>query len=300
MTWSIWCRTILWIYLYRHQCMCMNMTILMYRFTTSFSASSIWPAVYANMRNRRAVYRLVLTALCIAASMYVVIGTTGYLSFGSDTAGNITLNYPSTDGALIMLRAILIITIMCVCPLLFYATRTSFEVIFIKKLPVTTSRRILLSLALMSIISLVAALLPKIEYVASYNGAVFGTMVVFIGPGLLAIKKMPLKNTVTLMELTSQEVAARENEQQNSAQNEQQSTAQNEQQNEQQNSAQNEHDQVVHVQAMAQRRPDVKSTCESLLHDRPQWSYRRHGYVLIVFGCISGIMGIVRATMKYV
>eukprot|EP00963_Diacronema_lutheri_P014432 scaffold2877_cov377-Pavlova_lutheri.AAC.4 len=130
---------------------------------------------------------LVGGSLSLCWFVYIISSTCGYLTFGSETSGNILLNYvPSTTVALAQLG--LVFHVFTSYPLVFNSWRRSFHALAFPNRPLTQVRLYIYTSAGVTSTVFVGWLLPEIEAVMGYNGSVFGAWIVYVFPALMNLK----------------------------------------------------------------------------------------------------------------
>lgn len=107
--------------------------------------------------------------------------------FGEETEGNILNNYDDDDIAADIARMALTFVIVFTYPLAFFSFRASVLEFSPTWLRTSTRTRdhVWLTLALLSLTTLIGILVPSVQVVLGLNGAINGTFMVYIFPALM-------------------------------------------------------------------------------------------------------------------
>lgn len=151
------------------------------------------PRYFQELENRT-VPRFVKSlagSFVICAAIYLTIGMAGYMSFGDQTSGDVVKNFKDNYKPALVARLLLAFSVTSVFPQAFHAIRTS--VVLISQ-PVLTpiSRRfgetfthVLVTFVFVSVATAIGIAVPKVEVVLGYKGAIFGSSIVYIFPGIM-------------------------------------------------------------------------------------------------------------------
>jgi solute carrier family 38 (sodium-coupled neutral amino acid transporter), member 11 len=133
-------------------------------------------------------------ALCVCAVLSLVCGLSGYLGYGDATQGNILLNLNATSPSANVARALLGTTMLFVYPLeSFVARHVGVVLLFVGRhahegddahILARPDRRVLLTTALYILAVVPAALATDLGPILAITGAVGGSCLSYIGPGL--------------------------------------------------------------------------------------------------------------------
>lgn len=130
----------------------------------------------------------------ISALVYFAIGAFGYYTFGDNTNGFILNNYSTKDELATLCRFAIAIALIFTYPLPFIGTRDAILDLFSVSDEKQTSTHLnLLSVALLSVLTLLAVHLTDLGFVNAVGGAALGTGVVFVFPSIMfysAVKEL--------------------------------------------------------------------------------------------------------------
>jgi amino acid permease len=157
----------------------------------SFCAHYNAPRMYMELQNR-SVGRMrvvigVSTLLCFL--LYALVGVTGYLSCLTLTQDNVLEDYGANVVLVTVARVALVVALIFSTPLVLFACRRSFLVVF---LPSRVSNApfwlwISISGGLLILAGVIAANLPNIGIIFGFSGSLLGVWVVFLIPGVFFI-----------------------------------------------------------------------------------------------------------------
>lgn len=156
------------------------------------------PPIYNELRNKNVtkMNRVGRMSLAFCTIVYAATALSGYLLFGQATADDILSNFdtnldiPYNDFINYVIRVGYAVHIMLVFPLIFFALRLTIDpILFPNSRPLSESRvRFgLLSLGLLVIIFVGAALIPNIWVAFNFTGATTGQCLGFMLPALLVL-----------------------------------------------------------------------------------------------------------------
>jgi len=111
----------------------------------------------------------------------------GYMVFGERTEGNILNNYADDDIGADIARVALTFVIVFTYPLAFHSLRSSVLVFAPAWLRNSqrTRHHVAITVAILSFTTLMGILLPQVQVVLGFNGAIFGSCMVYIFPALM-------------------------------------------------------------------------------------------------------------------
>ncbi|XXQ35706.1 Amino acid transporter transmembrane domain-containing protein [Plasmodiophora brassicae] len=143
---------------------------------------------------RRRATRLVNMSITVATLVYLLIGTTGYLTFRGRVLDNILMNYGRDDALLNCGRATLAVTIFCGIPVVLLPNRDLIEETLFGTLPYSRLRSAAQTFALLGAALLVAVHVPRIVYVWDFVGSTASSIAMFILPPVfyLRLRRRPL------------------------------------------------------------------------------------------------------------
>eukprot|EP00928_Gymnodinium_smaydae_P046736 TRINITY_DN31154_c0_g1_i1.p1 TRINITY_DN31154_c0_g1~~TRINITY_DN31154_c0_g1_i1.p1 ORF type:complete len:460 (+),score=61.78 TRINITY_DN31154_c0_g1_i1:56-1435(+) len=154
--------------------------------STAFIAHYNAPKFYSHMKERSAqnFNKVVGAAFVVAYIIYVWIMIVGYLTFGAHCNGDILQNYSTDDPGATMGRIAISAAVICGFPLSFTALRDATISVFgLEK----DRKRVffLVTFCLLIPINTIAFHLDDLGLVNSLGGAIFGSLITMIFPGVL-------------------------------------------------------------------------------------------------------------------
>jgi amino acid permease len=135
-------------------------------------------------------YKVVSTSFAISISIFALIASIGFLTFGANSSGLILNNYSTRDGLMNLSRIAVAISLVFSYPLAFVGARDG--VLDLLKMKGTEKTQNVLTLALLAIITSAALVIPDVSFVMALAGATLGNALIYIFPALMfrgAIKK---------------------------------------------------------------------------------------------------------------
>lgn len=150
------------------------------------------PPLYQEMahRSRRRMMTTTAAGYCTATVMYIVVGLTGYLTFGrhaiADTAeGNILNNFSSSDLAMNIGRLLMCVHFVFVFPIYVVVARRSLHVSIYGNDDADLKHRLVEGWLLVGVGVGMALIIPGIGTLCQFTGAIFGTTIALTLPGLI-------------------------------------------------------------------------------------------------------------------
>lgn len=137
---------------------------------------------------------MVGTSFGISIFLFALIGSLGFLTFGNASSGLILNNYSTKDVLMNLSRIAVAISIVFSFPLAFVGARDGW--LDLLKVPVDKRSDSLLNkttLAILSVITLIATQLKELAFIMSFAGATLGNALIYIYPALMfmsAVKNM--------------------------------------------------------------------------------------------------------------
>ncbi|KAL7719976.1 Amino acid transporter [Entamoeba marina] len=171
--------------------------------TCAFTAHFNVLRFYLELKNRS------LTKMTIAATSstfisfiaYFTIGIFGYFSISPNVTGNILVDYPSDDYPMVVACLLFCIVMSVSFPLVHHAQREICDNLIFLNWTESTTRRISLSLILISVCLFLAVAVEEIGVVLGYNGSIFGVLIVYIFPSYLCFKIQEKWNVMSIVSL---------------------------------------------------------------------------------------------------
>jgi amino acid permease len=166
--------------------------------TFALSAHNNAPAYYHELADRSParIAKAFVGGNVIIFTAYVLIGIFGLLTFGPRIAsakGNILDAYAEDDGLMNSARFVIFIHFACVFPILQMAARRGFNNLVFGHNEFPLKWLCVESFFIVCAATGLAAVVPDIDVVLSYSGAIFGSIIVLIAPSALYIKLRPLR-----------------------------------------------------------------------------------------------------------
>lgn len=167
--------------------------VLLGSLSTAYIAHYNAPKYYTQLRDRspEKFAKVVLIAFGYTATIYAWIMSVGYLTFGKACDGLILNNYSEQDVLATAARVAIGFAVIFGFPLAFTALRDSTIGVFaLQKEKATTFYSV--TMALLGLIILIGCFVTDLGVVNSLGGAIFGSIITLVFPGLLvylAVKK---------------------------------------------------------------------------------------------------------------
>jgi amino acid permease len=159
---------------------------------TDFNA----PKFYIELKNNtiKRYNTVVGTSFGISVALFALVASLGFLTFGSASSGLILNNYASGDLLMNLSRVAVAISIVFSFPLAFVGARDGW--LDLLKVPLDKRSDSLLNkatLAILSVITLIATQLKELAFIMSFAGATLGNALIYVYPALMfksAVKNM--------------------------------------------------------------------------------------------------------------
>eukprot|EP00444_Apocalathium_aciculiferum_P002153 CAMPEP_0183395692 /NCGR_PEP_ID=MMETSP0370-20130417/9500_1 /TAXON_ID=268820 /ORGANISM="Peridinium aciculiferum, Strain PAER-2" /LENGTH=560 /DNA_ID=CAMNT_0025576357 /DNA_START=71 /DNA_END=1753 /DNA_ORIENTATION=- len=157
------------------------------------------PAVYMELERKsfRRMEIVSVGAMVLCLIVYLMMGITGFLAFGEQTAGNVLVNLQpflcEFDWMVASGFACMAFAVTMAFPLNIFPIRFAVETAIFFKWPHLNTRAVRTVLAIIAVATclVVAILLPEINLIFELIGATTGSFVCFIGPGLMLCRLVP-------------------------------------------------------------------------------------------------------------
>jgi len=190
--------------------------VLLGALSTAYIAHYNAPKFYGQMENPtpERFTMAVTIAFFFALAIYMWIMVVGYLTFGKHCSGLILDNYAVTDGGATAARIAITFAVSCGFPLAFTQLRDSTISVFgLAKSQESASRSTFLTVTLiwLLVVTTVGCLVRDLGLVNSLGGALLGSMITMVFPGLLCYlswSKETIKNKKQTEFTTRDAVAA--------------------------------------------------------------------------------------------
>ncbi|KAL7436920.1 hypothetical protein ACHAXM_005508 [Skeletonema potamos] len=173
-----------------------NVFILICMLSTAYMAHFNAPKFFIELKDNtiKRYNTVVGTSFGISILLFTLIGTLGFLTFGSASSGLILNNYAGTDVLMSLSRVAVTISIIFSFPLAFVGARDGW--LDLLKVPMdkrTDSVLTKTTVAILSGITLIATQLKELAFIMSFAGATLGNALIYVYPALMfraAVKKM--------------------------------------------------------------------------------------------------------------
>jgi len=171
--------------------------ILVGMLSTAFMAHFNAPKFYTELKDRTLpnYYKVVSTSFAVSIGIFAVIAATGFLTFGSAASGLILNNYSTKDALMSLSRVAVAISLVFSYPLAFVGLRDG--VIDLMKMNADTKTQNALTVALLSIVTFAALVIPDVSFVLAFGGATLGNALIYIFPFLMFRKAIKNKEDAT-------------------------------------------------------------------------------------------------------
>lgn len=170
-----------------------NAAILISMLSTAYMAHYNAPKFYWELSNRTSekyttvVYQSFIGAIAIM----IVICSMGFLTFGTNSQSLILNNYSTRDPLMSLSRWAVVLSLIFSYPLAFVGVRDGIYNLFNiqSKSSATNNRRTnqIVTIAILSIITLVAAIMKDIRVILSLGGATFGNLLAYVFPAFMVV-----------------------------------------------------------------------------------------------------------------
>jgi amino acid permease len=131
----------------------------------------------------------------VSISVFTLIAAMGFLTFGSASSGLILNNYSTKDSLMSLSRIAVAISLVFSYPLAFVGLRDG--VIDLLKLKATPNSQNGLTMALLSLVTCAALVIPDVSFVLAFGGATLGNALIYIFPYLMFRKAIKNKSDAT-------------------------------------------------------------------------------------------------------
>mmetsp|Transcript_2581 Transcript_2581/g.6195 ORF Transcript_2581/g.6195 Transcript_2581/m.6195 type:complete len:486 (-) Transcript_2581:201-1658(-) len=160
--------------------------------STAFMAHFNAPKFYNELKDKTLpkYYKVVSTSFAVSISLFALVAAIGFLTFGANSSGLILNNYSTRDGLMNLSRIAVAVSLVFSYPLAFVGARDG--VLDLLKMKGTDKTQNVLTVALLSVITGAALVIPDVSFVMAIAGATLGNGLIYIFPALMfrgAIKK---------------------------------------------------------------------------------------------------------------
>lgn len=173
-----------------------NVFILICLLSTAYMAHFNAPKFYVELKDNtiKRYNTVVGSSFGISVFIFALVGSLGFLTFGSASSGLILNNYSSKDVLMSLSRIAVTISIVFSFPLVFVGARDGW--LDLLKVPMekrTDSVLTKTTLAILTGITLIASQLKELAFIMSLAGATLGNALIYVYPALMfrsAVKAM--------------------------------------------------------------------------------------------------------------
>lgn len=134
-------------------------------------------------------YQVVASAFAFAIFIYTFVSWMGFLTFGGNVSGMILNNYSKHDVLATFSRIAIGLGIVCTYPLAFATLRDSIFDLFRTPEAARTKQFMPITLLLFSVVTGLAMVVSNVGKVVSLSGAIIGSLLNYIIPGVLNIRQ---------------------------------------------------------------------------------------------------------------
>ena len=146
------------------------------------------PRFYTELKNNTVPRFATMTSLSFGASslIYALVLVFGFLTFGSNCDGYILNNYSNKDMLASICRLCVAVALVCTYPIVFVGVRDGFlDLCHVPMSKHTSTNLNIVSVFLLTIITIIAAIFRDLGLVNAVGGGSLGTIVVFVFPALM-------------------------------------------------------------------------------------------------------------------
>jgi len=162
-----------------------SVAIFVSMLSTAFMAHFNAPKFYNELKDKTLpkYYKVVSTSFTIAISIFALIASIGFSTFGSNSSGLILNNYSTRDGLMNLSRIAVAISLVFSYPLAFVGARDGL--LDLLKMKGTSKTQNVLTVALLTAVTGAALIIPDISFVMALAGATLGNGLIYIFPALM-------------------------------------------------------------------------------------------------------------------
>ncbi|GKY95011.1 hypothetical protein MPSEU_000465700 [Mayamaea pseudoterrestris] len=164
--------------------------ILISMLSTSFMAHYNAPKLYWELRDTspQRFRKVILGGFGLAVALMSTIALSGFLTFGSASAGMILRNYASTDGLAVLAKAAVTMSVIFTVPLAFCGVRNgALDLLMVA--PEQRQGRVttMATVAGLALVTCLALVLKDVRLVLALGGSTWGMCVIYLFPALMVI-----------------------------------------------------------------------------------------------------------------
>eukprot|EP00549_Striatella_unipunctata_P025822 CAMPEP_0118720522 /NCGR_PEP_ID=MMETSP0800-20121206/30155_1 /TAXON_ID=210618 ORGANISM="Striatella unipunctata, Strain CCMP2910" /NCGR_SAMPLE_ID=MMETSP0800 /ASSEMBLY_ACC=CAM_ASM_000638 /LENGTH=297 /DNA_ID=CAMNT_0006628167 /DNA_START=106 /DNA_END=996 /DNA_ORIENTATION=+ len=165
-----------------------SISLLVCMLSTAFMAHFNAPKFYCELKNNTMTRFNVVVSVSfgISIAIFVAVAGLGFLTFGSTSAGLILNNYATTDTLISIARLAVAASIVFSYPLAFVGVRDGvLDMIQIPQEARTNEALNKLTIAILSVVTVMALNLTALSFVLSFTGATMGNALIYIYPAIM-------------------------------------------------------------------------------------------------------------------
>eukprot|EP00537_Pseudo-nitzschia_pungens_P001924 CAMPEP_0172374012 /NCGR_PEP_ID=MMETSP1060-20121228/54089_1 /TAXON_ID=37318 /ORGANISM="Pseudo-nitzschia pungens, Strain cf. cingulata" /LENGTH=496 /DNA_ID=CAMNT_0013100537 /DNA_START=103 /DNA_END=1593 /DNA_ORIENTATION=+ len=153
--------------------------------STAFMAHFNAPKFYNELKDKTLpkYYKVVSTSFAISITLFALVASVGFLTFGANSNGLILNNYSTRDTLMNLSRIAVAVSLVFSYPLAFVGARDGVSDLL--KTKSTNKSQNILTVALLAAITGVALVLPDVSFVMALAGATLGNGLIYIFPALM-------------------------------------------------------------------------------------------------------------------
>jgi len=166
--------------------------------TVAFAAHYNGPKLFQELQADLGKWnRVVLIEGLVVFFGYVAASWSGYAQYGSDTDGNVLNNYSDDNQSILVARLTIALATTFTFPFAFHSTLRTTKSLINREF--NRMKIVALTIALLGLILLISIIFPAIAVVIEFKGALFGTFVIYVFPGMFYLAKLRQKQDSLLL-----------------------------------------------------------------------------------------------------
>lgn len=138
----------------------------------------------------RLVSHVIPTTNALTCLLYLATGLFGFVTFGSETDGNLLLNYAPRDVAATVAKALMALHISLAFPVCLHPAREALDgtLRYLWRIEPCALNTLVQSVACLALATCFAIVIPQVEVVFGLLGATIGVSIGFYFPGLMVLR----------------------------------------------------------------------------------------------------------------
>jgi len=170
--------------------------ILIGMLSTAYMAHFNAPKFYTELKNNTIprYCKVVSVSFAISIAIFASMACLGFCTFGAASSGLILNNYATQDKLMGLSRIAVATSLVFSYPLAFVGVREGVMDMFkLDSFRKSASKTNLLTVALLSLVTVLALIIPDVTFILSFAGATLGNALIYVYPALMfrgAVKKL--------------------------------------------------------------------------------------------------------------